>query len=250
MPSKQRSWPWFIVIILLLSSLTAVLAQETALQLRLNRDFGAGFGTNIRGRFSMIVEGPADLERVVFLIDDEIMAEQTSPPFRHQFQTENYATGPHTLRAIGFTSDGRELTSNQINRNFITSGESSQRLIYLVVPILLLVVGARLLTSWISKRGQKDNTPVAINGAYGGAICPKCHKPFARHWWAPNLVSGKYDRCPHCKKWSFVSRAQPDVLQAAYEAMIQAEDVQKENITAVDDDESLRKRLDDSRFDN
>lgn len=252
MNPKRIVWPLLLVILVLARGLTAVFAQETPLQLRLTRDFGSGFGTNIQGRFSMIVEGPDDLDRVVFLLDDEIMAEQTSPPFRYQFQTENYPAGQHTLQAVGYTADGRELNSNQISRTFITGGESRQRLVYLIVPLLILVIGGRLLTSWIANRGQAEKTTIPINGAYGGAICPKCNKPFARHWWAPNLMSGKFDRCPHCKKWSFVSRAHPDLLQASYEAMIQAEQAQPndEKSAPPDDDDLLQKRLDDSRFDS
>ena len=252
MNPKRLGWPILMALLLFAGSMTAVFGQETSIQLRLTRDFGSGFGTNIQGRFSMIVEGPEDLERVVFLIDDEIMAEQTSPPFRYQFQTGSYPAGQHTLHAVGYTADGRELNSNQINRTFITGEESGQRLVYLIIPLIILVIGGRLLTSWIANRGQTEKKTVPIDGAYGGTICPKCNKPFARHWWAPNLVSGKFDRCPHCKKWSFVSRVHPDILQAAYEAMIQAEQTRSndEKPSAPDDDDLQQKRLDDSRFDS
>jgi hypothetical protein len=62
---------------------------------------------------------------------------------------------------------------------------------------------------------------------------------------------GKYDRCPHCGKWSIVRALPPDVLDAAVEAMQQTEAAQnQEKPTNTDDKDRWHKRLDDSKFDN
>ena len=55
--------------------------------------FGTGIGSSIQGKFSLRAEGPAHLTRVVFLIDGETMAEDTTPPFRYQFHTDSYSPG-------------------------------------------------------------------------------------------------------------------------------------------------------------
>ncbi len=230
---------------------TAVAAQD-ALRLSLSRDFGAGFGAEIQGRFSMHVEGPDDLTRVLFFIDDTQVAEQTEPPFRYQFSTGNFPPGTHVLRAVGYTADGRELTSNTITPIFISSSDANRRVALTIVPIIALVIGVGLFSWWLASRGQKGSGLAAINGPFGGSICPKCHKPFARHWWGLNVVIGKFDRCPHCHKWSVVQRTHPDLLQAAYDAMLQAEKGATDASTSspADQEKSFRKQLDDSRFDN
>ncbi|GIK57046.1 MAG: hypothetical protein HND44_21250 [Chloroflexi bacterium] len=230
---------------------TAVAAQDT-LRLSLSRDFGAGFGADIQGRFSMHVEGPEDLVRVLFFIDETQVAEQTTPPFRYQFNTGSYAPGVHVLRAAGVTADGRGLTSNTLTRNFLTSSDANQRVAMTIVPVIALGIGVSLFSWWLASRGQKASGQPAINGPFGGSICPKCHKPFARHWWGMNVVVGKLDRCPHCGKWSVVHRTHPDLLQAAYAAVLQAEKsaVDAPPPSAEDEEKTFRKQLDDSRFDN
>ncbi len=240
-----------LVWLLLGMTVTAVAAQDT-LRLSLSRDFGAGFGTEIQGRFSMHVEGPDDLVRVLFFIDETQVAEQTAPPFRYQFSTGNFPPGAHVLRAVGVTADGRELTSNTLTRTFLTSSDANQRVAMTIVPVIALVIGVSLFSWWLASRGQKASGQAAINGPFGGSICPKCHKPFARHWWGMNVVIGKLDRCPHCGKWSVVQRAHPDLLQAAYEAMLQAEKGAADTLTTSPEDKekTFHKQLDDSRFDN
>lgn len=242
---------WLVVWVLLVVTVTAVAAQDT-LRLSLSRDFGAGFGTDIQGRFSMHVEGPDDLVRVLFFIDETQVAEQTTPPFRYQFNTGNFPPGVHVLRVVGITVDGRELTSNTLTRNFLTSSDANQRVAMTIVPVIALVIGVSLFSWWLASRGQKTSGQPAINGPFGGSICPKCHKPFARHWWGMNVVVGKLDRCPHCGKWSVVQRTHPDLLQAAYEAMLQAEKGAADTLTTSPEDKekTFHKQLDDSRFDN
>lgn len=242
---------WLVVWLLLAVTVTAVAAQD-GLQLSLSRDFGAGFGTEIQGRFSMRVAGPDDLVRVLFFIDETRVAEQMTPPFRYQFNTGNFPPGTHVMRAVGYTADGRELTSNTITRTFITSSDSNQRAIVIVVPIIALALGVGLFSWWLASRGQKASGQAAISGPFGGAICPKCHKPFARHLWGVNVVIGKLDRCPHCGKWSVVQRAHPDLLQASYEAMLQAEKSAADTLAPSPEDEekTFHKQLYDSRFDN
>ena len=89
----------FLLIVCLLLVPSVLAQNESALQLSLRRDFGTGIGSSIQGKFSLRAEGPADLTRVVFLIDGETMAEVTTPPFRYQFHTDAYSPGVHTFSA-------------------------------------------------------------------------------------------------------------------------------------------------------
>lgn len=251
-PSKSR----LILIIWLLSMVlgagTAVAQTNNALSLKLSRDFGTDLGNNIQGTFSFRVSGPENLARVTFYIDDQIVGEDSEAPFRLQFKTDNYPLGVHTFHATGFTQDGQELSSNSLSRNFISGSSANRTTLYIIVPILLISVGGLFLSSWIANRGRKSSGQSGINvhGPVGGTICPKCNKPFARHIWGLNMVVGKFDRCPHCGKWSLVRALHPDVLDAAVEAMQQAETGHMQQPSDIDDEARQRKRLDDSKFDS
>lgn len=239
--------PSFVFILLLV--VVPVNAQET-ISLRLNRDFGFGMGSNIQGTFSFRVSGPDNLERVEFLIDGEIIGEDDTAPFRLQFRTESYALGVHTMSAVGYTSDGRNLQSNAIQHQFVSGGSANRVVLWLIIPILVLALGGWLFSSWIANRGRTNKDQSAITGPFGGTICPKCGRPFAMHIWGLNVGLGKYDRCPHCGKWSLVRRVHPDVLHSTAAAL-----AEKEGETAVtppsstNDEDAFRQQLDDSRFD-
>jgi DNA-directed RNA polymerase subunit RPC12/RpoP len=249
----QSGWLLLCFLLLVMAG-TAVAQSDNALSLRLSRDFGTGIGSNIQGTFSYRVSGPDKLASVTFYLDDQIIGEDSEEPFRLQFKTEDYPLGVHTFSAIGLTEDGQELTSNSLSRNFISGSDATRSLLYIVVPILLLSFGGTFISWWLtsrkSKASGKDN--LTIQGPWGGTICPKCNKPFARHAWGLNIGFGKYDRCPHCGKWSIVRRVHPDILNASVEAMRQANanNVSNSATDGGDDEASRRKRLDDSRFDS
>lgn len=242
---------WVLIVILLCLMLpfgTALAQEEPALRLSLLRNFGSSLGGSIQGTFTYRVSGPDELARVEFLMDGEPIGDDTEAPFRWRFHTDNFSQETHTMSAVGYTSDGRTLQSNTIQRQFISGGQSNQLLMWLLIPILVLAVGGRLVTSWIANRNNGGQP--AISGPVGGTICPKCERPFAMHIWGFNVAVGKYDRCPHCGKWSLVRRVAPHLLQEAADAFAASKPEEPAPASTPDDAQSLAKRLDDSRFDN
>ncbi len=228
--------------------------DEVELTLNLTRDFGYSSGTGrIQGRFTMKVNGPANLERVVFLIDDLMVGEDTQAPFLLQFSTGDYALGVHTMSAVGYTSDGRELRSNAQRREFVSAEEGWQSAMKIAIPIIGLAFAAMLfsfiLPSLLGKRVSMA-TPLGAPRSYGllgGTVCPKCSRPFGMHVWGMNLVIGKLDRCPYCGKWSLVRRAPNDLLKAAEAAELEMAQANAE-APANSAEEKLHRDLDDSRY--
>ncbi len=239
---------------LLLIVTPAQAQSETEITLNLSRDFGYSSGTGkIQGTFSMKVSGPENLTRVVFLIDDEILGEDSEAPYKLQFSTGDHPLGTHTLRAIGYTADGRELNSNDRRVEFVSAEEGWQAAGKIILPILGLVIVVTVISSVIpalTGRGKKGSLPMGAPRSYGllgGAICPKCGRPFSIHVFGLNLVTGRLDRCPHCGKWSLVRRAGPTDLKAAEEAELQ--EAQETGETPLrSEEDNLRKALDDSKF--
>jgi len=228
------------------SFVSVVAAQDdaSAIRLRLRRDFGYGSGAQIQGRFSMIVDGAEDIERVTFYIDDQLIGEDVEAPFRLRFNTGDYDLGWHSLRSAGFTADGRELASNMLQRQFVSGSTST----YVVVAVVVLLLAFRLI-SYLVTRDKKQGAKKGY-GIYGGAVCPRCGRPFSRHLWAPNLIAGKLDRCPHCGKWHFATRATPQMLASAERVADELDAEAGVDTREPDEDELLRKRLDESRFED
>jgi hypothetical protein len=191
-------------------------AQEPSLLLRIRRDFGyGGFNNDIEGIFSLHAEGPDDLERVDFYIDDILIGWDAETPFRVQFSTGDYAPGEHHMHAIGFTYGGAQLASNEIVRLFLTDEEARGKVGNFVLPLLGILAAIMILTVAVLALFIRRKPELGRYGFSGGAVCPNCGVSFARNLFALHLGGRHLERCPHCGKWSWVRRASAEELRAA-----------------------------------
>jgi hypothetical protein len=242
------------ILLYLLTVVTPVGAQsDQNLTLLLSRDFGYSSGTGrIQGAFSLTASGADDLERVVFKIDDQIIGEADQPPFRLRFSTSNYPLGVHTLTATGFTSSGQSIESDLIRVEFVSADEGWQTAAKIAIPIVGIVFSIMLATfvlPFLFGSGKRAQLPAGARRSYGisgGAICPKCSRPFAMHVFGLNLVVGKLDRCPYCGKWSLVRRSSIQELHAAEAAELEA--LSSEPSLPDASEEDLRRQIDESRY--
>jgi hypothetical protein len=239
-----------LALFLSLLFFSAALAQDESLNLSLSRDFGyGGFSGDIQGTFSLHASGPSTLIRVAFFIDGTPIGEATKAPFALQFKTDNYPLGTHSLYAIGYTADGKELQSPKISRIFVSASEGTQSILETVIPILVIVFGAMLLAAIVpilmgrKKVSLAPGTPRPYT--LGGAVCPKCKRPFAFHIFGLRLLVTRLDRCPYCGKWSAVRWTSLDKLRAAEQAEVQSAQGQVPEASA---EEKLKKELDDSKY--
>ena len=247
---KKIRIAFLIAILMSLLATTAVIAQTEELTLSLSRDWGyGGFNGDIQGLFSMKVSGPADLVRVVFYIDGNSIGEVDKSPFHLQFNTDNYPNGSRELYAVGYSSSGQEYRSKVITAKFVPASEAGKTALQIIIPILVVVFGAILLAAVIpilTGRKTKDLPPGSPRQyPLGGAICPKCGRPFAVHLWGLRLGFTRFDRCPYCGKWSLVRYASLDKLHAAEEAELEGERAQVPEMT---EEEKLKKDLEDSKY--
>jgi hypothetical protein len=233
------------------------LAQTPALLLTVQKTFGFNNGSQIQGSFRADVTGPANLSAVTFMLDGAPLGKVSAPPFRFDFNTDSFASGWHTLGASGRTADGQTLTAADRRFQFLSPAEAQATTQRIVSPILA-VVGLLLVVGlgsqlFFALRGSRGRAALPLGaartyGLWGGAICPKCQRPFSRHWWGLNALPGqKFDRCDHCGKWSLVGRASPQQLaqaEAAEIALAQPEALPHE----LSPEEKLRRDLDASRF--
>ena len=244
-----------LLAIFLLSLSSGPAQQEEQLQIHLQRNWGFASGTGlIQGTFTIKASGVEDLSRVVFYLDDSVLGEAEQEPFQIGFVTDDHPLGLHQISAVGFTTGGEEILSNTITVEFVSSDQGWQAASRIIIPIVVIIIGAvglAILVPLIFTRGKKEQLPPGAPrnyGYYGGAICPKCSRPFSRHIYGLNLGLHKFDRCPYCGKWSLVRRASKEELEGAEAAEIVAG---KEAVFTPETspEEDLRQAIEDSRYD-
>jgi len=227
-----------------------VAAQDQALSLSLSRDFGyGGFNGDIQGLFTMHVSGPADLAKVDFFIDDTQIGEMNNAPFALQFKTDSYPAGQHRLYAVGTTTGGQTLRSQTVTANFITAAASGQKTIEIVVPILVIVFAAVILSAFVpalAGRNRKKPAPGEERSyPFGGGICKNCSRPVPFPMLGMHLLNAKLVRCPNCGKWELLTRVSMDQLRAAEQAELEG---LKSQVPEQSAEDKARKDLDDSKY--
>lgn len=222
--------------------------SEDRLSIQFHRDFGYAAGGEIQGAFSLTAEGPADLVRVDYLLDGQLLGSATAAPFKIGFNTGSFAEGQHTFVAIGTTADGRQVRSADRTVEFVSAEAGWQMAGKIVLPVLgVIVVLAVLGTAGPLLLGRKTVFRLGEYGPAGGSVCGRCGLPFSRHLLAPNLLLGKLERCPHCGKWGVVPAASAGALQQA-EARWRADSRQGE-LQPESETDRLRQQIDESRYD-
>jgi hypothetical protein len=255
MKLKNTFWIVCLWVFLCFLSKNPALAQdeEPDLEMSMSRDFGYASGTgDIQGTFSMRVKGPEDLSKVEFMIDDEVIFEDTEAPYRYQFNTDSYPLGMHTLYARGYTQNGETYISNEARVNFVSAEESTKFLVRFLVPLFSLILGLMALSyivPIIFRRGKPTPLGATRNyGLVGGTVCKHCQRPFALNLFAPNVLVGKLDRCPHCGKWGIVRSQSLEVLRAAEKAELAESNAGQNSEVGLSEEAKFKKAIDDSRF--
>jgi hypothetical protein len=225
----------------------AVVAQGEQLTLKLSRDWGyGGFNGDIQGLFTMHVTGPTDLAKVNFYIDSTAIGEVDKAPFNLQFNTENYPLGIHELSAVGSSATGQEYHSNLVRAEFVPASQSSKVILPIVSILLAVVLLSAAIPLVMSRRTKKLPMGTERNyGAGGGAICPRCQRPFPLSLLSPHLGFSKLAVCPYCGKVSLVRPQPVEQLRAAEKAELDGEQV---SVPEESEEEKLKKELDDSKY--
>jgi hypothetical protein len=231
---------------------TTVMAQfdNSDLRLHLRRVFGYQGGDRIQGTFSLEVSSELELVEVTYLIDGELFASTSEPPYRVSFSTSDYEHGKHSIRAYARDAVGERVESQIIVVHFITAEEGWQTAGRMAGWILggtlaLMLVGG-LVTNRLSRGG--GGFDLGDYGAAGGAVCGRCQLPFNRHVFSPNLLFGKLERCPHCGRIAIVPRASRLALDEAEERYMADKD-QGQRTTGRHGAGDYQQMLDDSRYD-
>ena len=257
---KKRLFLSFIAFCSTLTALLAgfVLATPVAAQgdykLVVQRNFGyGGFNNDIRGNFTISISGDETaVASVKFTIDGQEMSTVSQAPFKFNFVTGDYADGVHQLGALVTLKAGTSLELPAKTYTFLSASAEKNNMSRIFIPILGIIGGVIVivvaLQILMSRRRPASVTPGTQRqyGLSGGSICPKCGRPTPLHVMGINMLTGKYDRCENCGKWSIMRRAPIDILRKAEAAEI----VQDQPSIAPEksEEEKLREMLDKSKY--
>ena len=208
--------------LLLLPAASAAAQTEQPYRVSLRRDFGYGAGMDIQGNMTLSLKGDeSTVRKVTFLIDGETLVSLENQPFTFSFSTDDYDSGVHQLSARVESTDGKTFTTDALTYNFLSKEAANKSMVGIFIPLIGLIAGVAVLSfllQTLMNRKKTSSGALSYNGFYGGTVCPKCSRPFARSLLGMNMVVGRLERCPHCGKWVMTRRASLAELEAAAEA--------------------------------
>lgn len=256
-PFQLSSRFLFLAVFALLALPAFVSAQSSEYQISLRRTFGYSAGIDIRGSFSLNIVGDKETIRsVTYRMDQQELAVIREAPFQLSLKTSDYPSGKHVFDAIVETSDSRQVTTPAVTFNFLSAGEETQGMQRILIPMVIgiglaLLIGIGLQVFLLRRKDPLAPGAARSYGIKGGAICPRCGRPFAIHFFSINLIGGYLDRCDHCGRFGFVRRSSPQALAAAEQAELSSAQAGENSLPGVQEEseeERLQKMLDESKY--
>ncbi len=250
---KNKTLSIALLIALFLMFALPATAQSDQLQLSIRKQFGGDFGSKIQGQFQLkVTGGPSDLAGVTYYLDGKVLGETTAPSLDLSFNTDNYAPGPHEIKAEGRSSSGEIYTSNTLHLEFITGEEMGKMVGTIIVPILVLVVLAAVIPGVMAAAGGLKTPPAPGEprsyGLMGGTVCYRCGQPYPIHVWSLSLGFARLDRCPYCGKWALIHRASPDSLKRAEDFLAEQAKASAPTVPEKSAEDKLREQIEKSRY--
>lgn len=247
----------YVVLLLLMGMILAGFAflQEAPYRINIHKDFGFSSGNRIRGTFTLAIIGEMeDVRTVTFLCDGQVLQQVSREPYEVQVKTQSFSLGIHEFSALVELMDGSKAAALPRRFDFVSAEAESVEIQRIVFPLfggIILIVVMIFTVQWVVFR-ENENLALAPGaprhyGISGGTICPNYRRAFSMHWWAPNLIFHKFDRCDFCGRWSIVRRRSTQELAQAEAAEVSDSRNYYEGSTSAYRKNDID-RLDDTRF--
>jgi len=155
MPSKSK-----VVAFIFLISMTGLLLSSFAqakpsIDLGFEKNNGYGFGDDIGGLWTVGADVSSDVQYVEFYLDGSLQLNDTFSPFSWQFDTINYPSDAHAIKAVAYDSLG-DTAFLQVERNFQET--STQTITVVIIAIAIAIAVAAVgFAIYRAKKGNKEN---------------------------------------------------------------------------------------------
>lgn len=136
---QSKSIAAFILLICMAGLLLSSFAQsKPSIDLGFEKNNGYSIGDDIGGLWTVGAHVSSDVEYVEFYLDDQLQQNDTSAPFSWQFDTSNYPSGSHAIKAVAYDSLG-DTAFLQVERNFQEMSTETVTTIIIIIVIAILV---------------------------------------------------------------------------------------------------------------
>jgi hypothetical protein len=127
----------FIFLICMTGLLLSSFAQaKPSIDLGFEKNNGYGFGNDIGGLWTVRADVSSDVQYVEFYLDGHLQQNDTFSPFSWQFDTINYSSGSHAIKAVAYDSSG-DTAFLQVERNFQET--STQTITSIIIAIAIAI---------------------------------------------------------------------------------------------------------------
>jgi len=113
---------------------------KPSIDLSFEKNNGYGFGNDIGGLWTVRAVVSSDVQYVEFYLDGHLQQNETGSPFSWQFDTINYSSGSHDIKAVAYDSSGYTAFL-QVEHNF---QETSAATVtgYIVAAVAAIIIVA------------------------------------------------------------------------------------------------------------
>ncbi len=118
---------------------------KPSIDLSFEKNNGYGIGNDIGGLWTVNAHVSSEVAHVEFYLDGQLQQNDTASPFSWQFDTSNYSSGSHAIKAVAYDSLG-DTAFLQVERNFqeTSTGTISGLIIAATIAVVVAAVGFAL----------------------------------------------------------------------------------------------------------
>ena len=202
-PVIEEPAKWFSLV---LPSLRKKLVPQNAVAVALS--VGLGFGIGELWFIAERLSRAPQLAELPFYYFNGFLAERLMVCFLHgafiALLFKRYAEGKAVWPAALFGVSLHFLLNFPIYLSSINLFGLGQQVwgLLLVIYVALFTLAMFGFVNWLAKDEVQE-------GFLGSATCPECHEVYPRSFFALNLLTRRYERCPHCRHWHLVPMQQP-----------------------------------------
>jgi len=152
---KLKGAAGFAVLLLALS-LTVTCASAEAkptLSLSFYKNNGYGSGSDMNGEWTLNATVSQDVVNVEFYLDNQLQLNDTTAPFRWNFNTGYFTEDQHTIKAVAYNSAG-ETTTEEIQRNFV--GFPLTFVVGIIVLVVVVVIVSLVFVIYRARKSEKE----------------------------------------------------------------------------------------------
>jgi hypothetical protein len=147
----------FIIVSAVMLACSLTVQANPSISLSFYKNNGYGLGNDMNGYFTLNAAVSQDVTRVEFYIDNQLVENDTSAPFSWPFNTEDYALGSHTMKAVAFDASNQTATAS-VERNFVSFPTTF--VVGIIVAVIVVAVIVPLV--WAINKIRKGNKEKTI----------------------------------------------------------------------------------------